>query len=70
MNCGFAKKAVLFKQNSIINFQNKIFFQNILFVSKFLHNLTPSAFSAWFSFLSDQHNYETPSSAQGNLTKI
>ena len=24
----------------------------------------------WFSFSSDQHNYETSSSTQGNLTKL
>ena len=28
-----------------------------------------SAFSTWFSFSSDQHNYETSWSTQGNLTK-
>ena len=40
------------------------------FVSKSLNNLTPSVFSIWFSFSSDQHNYETSSSTQGNLTKL
>ena len=28
-----------------------------------------SAFNTWFSFSSDQHNYETSSSTQGNLIK-
>ena len=37
---------------------------------KALNNLTPSVFSTWFSFSSDQHNYETSSSTQGNLTKL
>ena len=61
----------LFKQNFFIKFQDKICLENVLFVSKSLiNNLTPSAFSTWFSFSSDQHNYETSSSTQGNLTKL
>ena len=61
----------LFKQNFIIKFQDKICLENALFVSKSLiNNLTPSVFSIWFSFSSDQHNYETSSSTQGNLTKL
>ena len=44
----------LFKQNSIIKFQDKIFLGNILFVSKSLNNLSPSTFNTWFSFSSDQ----------------
>ena len=60
----------LFKQNSILKFQDKICLENILFVSKSLNNLSPSIFNTWFSFSSDQHNYETSSSAQGNLIKI
>ena len=27
-------------------------------------------FNTWFSFSSDQHNYETSSSTQGNLMKL
>ena len=60
----------LFKQNFIIKFQDKICLENVLFVCKSLNNLTPSVFSTWFSFSSDQHNYETSSSTQGNLTKL
>ena len=60
----------LFKQNFILKFQDKICLENVLFVSRSLNNLTPSVFSTWFSFSSDQHNYETSSSAQGNLTKL
>ena len=52
----------LFKQNFILKFQDKICLENILFVSKSLNNLTPSVFSTWFSFSSDQHNNETSSS--------
>ena len=60
----------LFKQNSILKFQDKICLENILFVSKSLNNLSPSIFNTWFSFSSDQHNYETSSSTQGNLIKL
>ena len=49
----------LFKQSSILKFQDKICLENILFVSKSLNNLSPSVFSTWFSFSSDQNNYET-----------
>ena len=60
----------LFKQSSILNFQVKICLEKILFISKSLNNLSPSVFNAWFSFSSDQHNYETSSYTQGNLTKL
>ena len=60
----------LFKQNFILKFQDKICLENILFVSKSLNNLTLSVFSTLFSFSSDQHNYETLSSTQGDLTKL
>ena len=60
----------LFKLNFIFKFQDKICLENVLFVSKSLNNLTPSVFRTWFSFSSDQHNYETSSSTQGNLTKL
>ena len=59
----------LFKQNSILKFQDKICLENILFVSKSLNNLSPSIFNTWFSFSSDQHKYETSSSTQGSLMK-
>ena len=52
----------LFKQNFILKFQDKICLENILFVSKSLNNLTPSVFSAWFSFSSN--------STQSNPTKL
>ena len=51
----------LFKQNSILRFQDKICLENISFISKCLNNLSPSAFNTWFIFSSDQHNYETSS---------
>ena len=61
--------SLLFKQSSILKFKDKICLENILFVRKSLHNLTLAVFNTWFSFSSDQHNYETSSSALGNLTK-
>ena len=60
----------LFKQNSILRFQDKISLENILFVREPLNNLSPSIFNIWFSFFSDQHNYETSSSTQGKLMKL
>ena len=38
----------LFKQSSILKFQDKICLENILFVSKSLNNLSPSVFNTWF----------------------
>ena len=60
----------LFKQNFILKFQDKICLGNILFISKSVNNLLPSVFNTWFSFLSDQHNYETSNPTQGNLIKL
>ena len=60
----------LFKQNSILKFQDKICLESILFVSKCLNNRSPSIFNMWFSFSSNQHNYETSSSTQGNLMEL
>ena len=60
----------LLKKNSILKFQDKICLENILLVSKSLNKLSPSLFHTWFSFFSDQHNYETSSSTQGNLIKL
>ena len=54
----------------LLKFQDRICLENILFVSKSLYNLSPSIFDTWFSFSSDQHNYETSSSTQGNFMKL
>ena len=61
--------SALFKQNFILKFQDKICIENLLFVSRQNNILTPSVFNTWFSFSSDQHNYETSNSRQGNLIK-
>ena len=39
-------------------------------MSKSLNDLSPSVFNTWFSFSSDEHNYETSSTMQGNLMKL
>ena len=39
-------------------------------MSKSLNNLKPSVFTAWFSFSSDQHDFEISSSTQGNFRKF
>ena len=49
----------LFKQSSILKFQDEICLENTLFVSKSLNYLSSSVFNTRFSFSSDQHNYET-----------
>ena len=49
----------LFKQSSILKFQDKICLENILFISESLNNLSSSVFNTKFRFSSDQHNYET-----------
>ena len=83
MNGNFTKKAIriinfeprnfhtspLFKQNSILKFQDNICLENILFVSKSLNNLSPSIFNTRLSFSSDQHNYETSGSTHVNFKK-
>ena len=60
----------LLKKNSILIFQDKVCLENTLFISKSLNNLSPPIFNTWFSFSSDQHNYETSSSTQGNIMKL
>ena len=60
----------LFQQSPILQFQYKICLENILFVSISLNNLPPPVFNTWVSFSSDQHNYETPSSTQGNFINL
>ena len=60
----------LFKKSSILKFQDKICLENILFPGKSLNDLSSSVFNTWFSFSSDQHNYETSSSTKGNLLKL
>ena len=59
----------LFKQSSNL-FQDKICLENILFVRKYSNNLSQSVFNTWFSFSSDQHNYEIWSSTHGNSIKL
>ena len=71
-NCSTFQWIIILQKKAIriINFQDKICLGSVLFISKTLNNLSPSVFNTWFSFSSDQHNYETSSSAQGNLMKL
>ena len=83
-NCSTIQHIIMSKKKAIriIDFQprnfhtgppfkeNSICLENILFVRKSLNNLSTSVFNAWFSFFSDQHNYDTSSSTQGNLIKL
>ena len=83
-NCNFTKKAIkiinfqptnsdkspLFKQNSMLKFRDQICLENNWFVRKSFNNLSLSVFNTWFSFSSDQQNYETPSSTYGNHLKL
>ena len=62
--------SLLFKQNSILKFQDKICLKNILFISRTLNNLLQAVFNTLFGFSSDEHNYETSSSTQGTLIKL
>ena len=59
----------IFKQGSILKFQDNLCLKNILFVSKFVNSLTRSVFNTWFNLSSDQHNYETSSFRQDNFIK-
>ena len=61
--------SALFKQNSILKFQDKICLENILFISKPLNNLSLSVLIHG-CFSTNQQNYETLSSTQGNLLKL
>ena len=60
----------LFKQSSILKFQDKICLGNILFISKSLNNLSPSVFNTWFVVSTDQRSYETSRSTQGKLINL
>ena len=55
----FNQGIFIFKQSSISKFHDKIFLENNLLVSKSINNLTLSVFNTWFSFSSDQQNYES-----------
>ena len=61
----FTKKMLLefliFKQGSILKFQDKICLEDILLAWKCLNKLSPSVFNTWFSFSSDLNNHETSS---------
>ena len=59
-NCSTIQWIIILQKKAIriINFQDKICLGSVLFISKTLNNLSPSVFNTWFSFSSDQHNYQ------------
>ena len=52
----------LFLELKLIKFNNKVLYEKVLLISKFIKNLLPPAFNNWFTFRSNIHNYETISS--------
>ena len=54
-----SRSSPLFKRSFVLKFSDQVTLENTLFVSKSINNLLPSLFNDWFSFSSDQHNYET-----------
>ena len=53
----------------MLKFTDKIYLENVLFVSKCLNNLLPALFCDRFIFLSDQYNYDTSWSSHCKLKK-
>ena len=64
--------STLFKQNSILKFQDKICLWYILFISKSLNNLSPSVFNTWFVFslINITTNPEAVLMVHGNVIKL
>ena len=57
---------LLFKQNNIPKFEDKILIGNIIFLTKSINNLLPPIFENWFIFCSEIH---TVSSSTDKLFK-
>ena len=51
----------LFSNPKLLKFNDKILFENVLLISKFINSLLPPAFTNCFIFWSNIHNYETTS---------
>ena len=58
-----------FRSNHILKLEDKIFIENILFISKSFNNLLPPFFKSWYTFCSDVHNYHTVSSTADEIFK-
>ena len=62
--------STLFKPNHILNLEDKILIENILFINKSLNNLLPLIFKNWFTVCSDVHNHHTVSSTTDKILKV
>ena len=59
----------LFKSNHILNLEDKILIESILFINKSLNSPLPPIFKNWFTFCCDVHNYQTVSSTSDKIFK-
>ena len=60
---------LLFSKLKLLKFNDKVVFENVLLISKFIISLLQPLFNNWFTFSSNIHNYETTSSAICKLFK-
>ena len=56
----------LFSKLNLLKFNDKVFLENVLLISKFIF-LLPPILNNWFTFCSNIRNYETTSSATCKL---
>ena len=59
----------LFLKLKLLKFNDKVHFENVLLISKFINSLSPPVFNNWFTFYYNIHDYETTSSATCKLFK-
>ena len=64
-----SSQSFLFSKLKLLKFNDKVVFENVLLISKFIISLLQSFFNNWFTFCSNIHNYETTSSAICKLFK-
>ena len=60
---------LLFKSNHILQPEDKLLIENILFINKSFNNLLALIFKSWFTFCSDVHNYHTVSPTTDKIFK-
>ena len=51
----------LFKKSNILEFEDKILINNIIFISKSINNVLPRIFKNWFIFCSERFTTKTKS---------
>ena len=61
--------SLLFKKSNILEFEDKILINDIIFISKSINNLQPPVFKNWFIFFSNIHKYDTVSCSADKLFK-